>query len=233
MSIGDGYVSLRRDRVGKVYTANLVMVHCQEQLEYLKHKCELLHSIFGGNPPNIVEQNSKSGYKLRTAYRANKAHKYFLLIHRWLYSNNNKKYITEHVLTKLTPQGIAIWYMDDGGVSRTKHNGKITSVECRISTYCSEVEVDCILKYFLSVWGIQWKKRFCKRTSLWFIACNTTEARKFEALIEKYIIPSMEYKLPKAYLGKSAEQPVRVDDMVRSYSNNNYKKSELNALTIT
>ncbi len=209
MAIGDGYVKLQYSKpTGNLSTATLAVAHSEQQLDYLKHKAEMINKIFGGEV-KVCSWVSKSGYNVgKTAYSFHKTHKYFKLVHKWLYSNNNKKYITEKVLNRLTPQAVAIWYMDDGGVSRRKDKGgRVTSVTCRISTYCTEPEADAIVKMFQDRWNITWKKRLCRRTQLWFMECNTTESRKFEKLIHEYIIPSMRYKLPMSYLGTSAEQP--------------------------
>lgn len=207
MSIGDGSIGLRKDRNNKIYTGHLQIIHSIDQYEYLEYKKKLLETIFGGKSCSIAEFKHSSGYNGRPAFRIGKANKYLLQIHRWLYSNLGKKYYTREILDKLTPHAIALWYMDDGcGKKRKAKDGRVTSVQCHLSTYCSEEEADCIIQYFKETHNIEWRKRFHKRPKLWYLECNTEQSRKLEKLIEPYIIPSMKYKLPKTYICTSAEQ---------------------------
>jgi hypothetical protein len=105
--------------------------------------------------------------------------------------------------------------MDDGGVSRNINGGRITSVECRLFTYCSEEEADTIIAYFQEVWGLNWKKRRYRKGDQFILVCNTVESRKFEDIIGKFIIPSMKYKLPSFYSTRVPDT-LRGEEMVCS-----------------
>lgn len=220
LSLGDGSISLRRNNEQKIYTACLQIIHSESQIEYLKFKRNLLQKIIGGYEIKISEFKPTTGYRASKSFRINKAHKYFRLLHRWLYSNDGKKEYTRKILNRLTPQGLAIWYMDDGcGKKRKDKNGNVTSISCHLSTYCSEQEADAIIKYFSEVWNITWKKKFHKRPALWYLDMSVEESKKFEELIKDHVIPSMQYKLPSFYFGKSAEPSLTGDDIVRTAGN--------------
>lgn len=179
-----------------------VIAHCAKQKDYLEYKRDLFHSIMGGKSPNII-------YEKRTnSYRWSRCHKLFRLFHKTLYSNNNKKYFTDKVFRYLTPHSIAIWYMDDGGLSN-----RVSSAEMRLYTYFSEEEADKAMKYFNDIWGIKVKKRKYTNTDQFNLIFNTTEGRKFEELISKYIIPSMKYKLPSYNITRALDTQ-KSDDIV-------------------
>lgn len=125
-----------------------------------------------------------------------KTHKYFRTLHRLLYCQDGKKEYTRKMLNMLTPQGIALWYMDDG-CSKVCCNtgGKITSCSTVICTYCTEQEANIIHDYFLETWGIEFKLAYHSTFKKYSVRANTANSKKFRKLIEQYIIPSMEYKI--------------------------------------
>lgn len=192
MSIGDGYIA-------KQNSYSIHIEHSQNQLEYLKHKVDLVHSIFGGNKPSIYyrERLDKRTDKVYKQCAFSKGHKYFKLLHRWIYGRNNKKSYTRAILNALTPQGLALWYMDDGWCKSriSKKTGKISSVQTSISTYCSAEEARIICDYFKEVWNINFAVHTRSKTGLCIVCANTTASKEFIELIRPYIIPSMQYKL--------------------------------------
>ena len=106
---------------------------------------------------------------------------------------NNIKTISRNVLNYLNPQGIAIWYMDDGCLSAKKRNGKIHAYELILNTYISYEDNQIIVDYFKEVWNINFTITRDKGKSR--IRCGTREARKFIEIVKPYIVPCMEYKI--------------------------------------
>lgn len=196
MLLGDGCLKTKHHTKQDGSTSTYyeyVLCHSVKQKDYLEHKLEKFHSIVGGKKPVIHCEKSKLGESVRFS----KCHKSFRLLHKYLYSNNDKKFFTERVLNYLTPEAIAIWYMDDGGLKPTfRNDGSISSCQMVLSTYCSEQQAILILDYFLHKWKITGLKKLHKKSNSWYLVFNTTEGRKLEALISPYIIPSMQYKLP-------------------------------------
>lgn len=193
MLLGDGClktkVHTKQDGSTSVYY-EFVIAHSIKQKEYLEYKQNLFHSLIGGKLPKL-------NYEARTnSFRFSRAHRIFRLFHKTLYSNNNKKYFTDKVFRYLTPQSIALWYMDDGGISWNFWNGKKASCEMRLYTYFSEAEADRAIAYFADKYQIRVKKRHYMKRGQWNLIFNTTESRKFESLISEFVIPSMRYKLP-------------------------------------
>lgn len=195
MAIGDGYIRLQQSGRGC-----LQITQCEAQEEYVEHKRDLIHSIIGGRKPKIT----RSKYTEFTYFRFTKTHRYFRVIHRWLYPGGKKK-LTRKLLDKLNAQAIAIWYMDDGSLKALKQNGKIHAFNIRIATCFKEKEeAQMVIDYFYEVWDI--KFRHMKDKDYHSIRCGTREARKFIKIVEPYMIPCMKYKITmNRDLNKSAE----------------------------
>ena len=206
MVLGDGCIHPKRHILKngekKIYH-ELSIKHSKKQEAYLEHKRDLFHSIMGGRPPNIRRTVTKLGNRQHDMVQFSKQHKYFTLLYRWIYPNNKKTY-TRRVLDYLNPQGIALWYKDDGTLIKCKNKaGKVSSVEMRICTFCSSEEADTILEYFNEVYGILAKKRHCKKTDAYYIAFNTKESKQLELLIKPYMTESMYYKLPSKWVTRA------------------------------
>jgi hypothetical protein len=174
--------------------------HQAKQKDYAFYKTKLMLSMFGGahREPNYYKTLTKYGEI--EYYKFSMANKYFNYLHRIAYSNEGKKYFSRKLLNYLSPHGIALWYMDDGGVSRNKN--KITghtTVEMRLSTYCSLEEIETTIEYFKDVWSISAKKRYSKKTDSYYLAFGAKESHAFEELISEYIMPQFRYKLPSFY----------------------------------
>lgn len=188
LALGDGHVS--RDKRGN-RNAALELHHSTKQLDYLKHKRDILHSLIGGKeiPLTFREQKGKNGsiYKL---CRVRKTHRYFNVLQRLMYPN---KY-SRDVLKYLTPQALAIWFMDDGTHLRhgkARKDGTWSS-ENRLFICTTKEIAEEVCSYFEEVWGIKW--RLYKHRGYYSIRCGHKEGQKFHDLIHPYVIPSMAYK---------------------------------------
>lgn len=196
MVFGDGYLNVRhrlKDEKYKYESSELVIVHSVQQRDYLIYKSELVRKIFGGNHTIREKTIALANGKTYFGCGFSKSNKYFRILKRIMYPNN-KKTITSQSLNMLTAHGIAIWYMDDGHARRNINNqGFVSSVSTNIATCCPEDEASLICKWFKELYDIQFKP-FPEKGSF-SIRCNTQESHKFARLIEKFIIPSMRYKL--------------------------------------
>ena len=206
MILGDGCIKPKRtvlkDGTPTVYY-EFVAGHSSKQEAYITHKRDVFHSIMGGKLPKIHSRNFMLGGKEHTELRFSRQHKYFKLLYNWTYPKGRKTY-SRRMLDYLNPKGIAFWFMDDGSIHKNKNKlGNVSSVEMRISTYCTEQEVDCLIEYFKSVWNIVAKKRHHKKGDSWYLAFNTQESKKLELLIQPYMTESMYYKLPSTWLTRA------------------------------
>lgn len=192
MAIGDGcLVRGERDYV------SFTIAHTTKQYGYLEYKRNLMHSIVGGKMIKIhkVSQYLAAMQKTYTAYRFSKQHKYFKLLRRWLYNGKGVKTITPKILNYLTPEAIAYWYMDDGGLTiNLNKEGNVSSFEIRLYTYCTKQEVLDIQSWLKETYDIEAKIPKYGKKEQWNIRMNTTNSRKFLALTEEFKVPCMSYK---------------------------------------
>lgn len=189
MVLGDGCLSVFRDkRYTNSFHQRLTLKHGASQKEYIEYKRDLLHSIFGGKKPKVKEINN-NGY---LGYTVSKSNSYFRVLHKQIYPSR-KKCISRKVLDKLTPHGIAIWYMDDGSLYPKKRNGKIHAYELILNTYIPIEENEIIIDYFKENYDINFK--IAKSKGSFRLRLGTREARKFIKIVEPYIIDSMKYKI--------------------------------------
>lgn len=191
MSIGDGYL------VRQNYSYSLRIEHSLKQLPYLEHKANKLDSIFGGKK-RVVYRRDRLDKRTNKTYRScsiAKGNKYFKYLLKRLYPNGTKTY-TKQVLDYLTPEGVAIWYMDDGNckLSISKRTGKISSCQTYLATHCTKGEAELIVDYFRETWGVVFKI-YTRKDGSCVICANTQASKVFVALVRKYIIPSMAYKI--------------------------------------
>ena len=193
--IGDGYI--RIDTRQKNLNGTLKLCHSVDQRDYLEYKVDLLHSLIGGNKPTIREYTcTVQGNRYRQV-RAEKTHKYFRVLRNWLYPNKYK------YLKYLTPEALAIWYMDDGSIIANNRypDGSCSSARTNIHTCTTKEEADTVCNYFLEKWDIKFTT--FKEKGKYSVRCFHKEGQKFHDLISPYVIPSMKYK-QRFYVSTSA-----------------------------
>lgn len=228
LAIGDGHISHRnrlKDNKYAYVSAELIIGHGDKQKNYIEHKADLVHKIFGGNRPKVakVSHTLKTTGKTYCGWRIAKTNKYFRQMHKTLYKENKQKKITEQVLSYLDEHSLALWFMDDGSIGHNKNrDGVITSVDFKISTHCTKEEAELISKWLSEKWKIETKLYLSKGS--WCIRGNTQATVMLVNTIFSYLENSMFYKIkPVAQLTihKSAKHPHFSvdDDIVRSVQN--------------
>lgn len=198
--LGDGYI----DPKGRIYVE-----HCQQQLEYCIYKAKLLHSVTGGKDINVsVTERKRTPLKNGKQWKSGdtfitckfkKQSKHFIPIRELLY-NNGKKTITKEVLELLSPLSIALWWMDDGNLSRRKQkDGTPGSYTLRLYTYLSFEENKLIRDYFIEKYNIYWNIQTAnQQKDQYYLYCSQSQGIKFMKLIKDIIlnnVPQMSYKL--------------------------------------
>lgn len=199
LCIGDGCLRKPHPKSGNV---QLEVGHSIKQEAYCKWKRDLVYKIFGGkNPPKIGYKTIKlkNSDKEYYACRFTKSHPYFTYLRKILYPNG-VKVMTREILEKLTVEGIAIWYMDDGSFYKKDNEDKTKSIcfDLRISTDSFSYEENQLIcdffkeKFNIRFYPYQYHK---DREHNWIIRANKQAAIKFIDLIEPYVIPEMRYKI--------------------------------------
>lgn len=180
MLLGDGYIDRK----------NLFILHSEKQKDYLEWKRNLLTANgINCNPIHYKNNNGFAAY-----YFLTKPYDFISLYRDILYIPS-KQIANRKFLNKLNPLGLAIWYMDDGGLSQKKQNGIVHANDLMLNTHLSKKENQVIIDYFNEVWEIKFTQ--VKNKGLYRLRCGTKEARKFISIVEYYVkqIPSMQYKI--------------------------------------
>lgn len=194
--LGDGGIYIDKDQAKD--TARIIIGHGPKQYEYLEYKQKLLHSVLGGKEPKIYTYKSKNKQtnKVYTNHQLYKNDKYFRQMHRVLYPKGVKIF-TEKLLSYLTDQSLALWYMDDGSGTICKNSKTKKPCGCmtRLSTYCSEEEAKLLQDWFQDKYQIIPKFDIDKRNNKYSLRFNTKESKTFVSIVEPYMFQNMKYKL--------------------------------------
>ena len=194
MIAGDAHVNVRdRLQSGKYpyVSAEMRVLHSVQQMAYCEFKCQLVNKLLDRRSTVTVIPNGPGGrYK---AAHFSVSHPYFKMLKGWTYPEG-KKTFNRLWLDHLTPEGVALWYMDDG---HARHNlnkdGRVTSISTDIATCCSEPEVELICSWFKDIHKIRFTPfRDGRNLS---VRANTGEFWLFAHLVQPYVIEPMLYKL--------------------------------------
>ncbi len=180
MIIGDSHIRRR----GNYH--ELSIAHSIKQKDYLKYKADFLSEAFEKNI-KLKEYNNTNGFD---CVRISTSHKYLKYCYDWLYKPQKK--LTLRYLRKISNEGVAFWYMDDGSLYAKKRNGRIHAYELVISTYVSKPEAEDVILFLKERFNVDFTLKFNK--GKYSVRCGTKAARKFLNQIEKYIPECMEYK---------------------------------------
>lgn len=194
MLLGDGCLALSGGR-----NAYMRIQHGLSQDDYLRHKAAILGEL---TAVNIHYLNGKyPGIACKT-----RRHPLYTRLREIAYPGGRKT-VTPTWLNWLTPQGVAIWYMDDGSLmkqSGTNKSGRprIISRRIALNTCGFSLEENQLLQRFLlERFGI----KFNINTTRWHdkvyyrLVAGANEARKLFELIGPYLHPSMAYKRDMQY----------------------------------
>jgi len=102
-----------------------------------------------------------------------------------------KKIIPNDLEKDITPLGLAIWYMDDGSIKSRKHKGLFLNTQG-----FEKNDVERLQRMLKNKFGISSTTRKEKNGKQIYLGGKSGE--EFITLIKPYIIPSMEYKIPRA-----------------------------------
>jgi hypothetical protein len=186
--LGDGYLSKERNRGNY-----LEIQHLDSQKRYLIWKRERFIEE-GLTPSKLYFLTKYNGFKFQVYGGKFNG----ILLRHQLYPNNNKT-ITRHHLNWLDEEGLAIWFMDDGGKVLTKRNGNICGRYLKISSYNFTYDEHVIMKnYFETVWNIFPSIKMDKGKYYW-LKFSATEAKKLISIIKPYIHEDLLYKIDLQY----------------------------------
>lgn len=186
MWLGDGWISKNYFKRANSF---LGCQHSTKQIEYLKYKRSKLEEL-GFKVSNIYNVSNNYGDIIRFDCRDPYLFNQLRLV---LYPKNNKT-IKRKWLNWLTAETLAIWFMDDGSLTK---RGKSAYASLHTNSF-NKKEHDIIIKYFKQVWKIQPTLRVVKRKDrkqTFFLTFSVEETKKLISIIKPFLIDSMKYKV--------------------------------------
>lgn len=103
------------------------------------------------------------------------------------------KVVPKQIGRWLTPRTLAVWYMDDGSIKSKVHRTVLLNTQG-----FSKRDLERLQRAFLEKWGVQASLREQKEGRQIYIGNESIE--RFISLIIPHVLPSMQYKIPKAWL---------------------------------
>lgn len=193
--LGDGsFCSIGRNTKNRY----LSIAHSMKQEEYLKFKVSILNRYgLASNIQYRVTKNSryKSGEVSECRHKS-RLHPIFTDIRAKYYDQHGHKRVHREFVKDIDELGLAIWYMDDGYVTK---NSCIFS-SCSFTLEEQQVLADILLEKFDLHFNLG------KHDNSMYL--HAKDFPKFIKLIKPHVIPSMQYKLipySKRVLDKSDE----------------------------
>jgi hypothetical protein len=168
---------------------NFFILNSSKLESYILYKKEVLETITR-RPVSLQRVQGKEGEELIRIEP--KLIPLTRVLVKKLYRGGTKT-ITRKFLNLLTPQGIAIWFIDRGSKSFKKKNGKVHALEISLNTYLSKEESEIIVSYFSDVWGFKWG--LSKSHESYRLRMGTQEGKRFLSFIHPYVHESMLYKI--------------------------------------
>ena len=166
--------------------AHLALGHCESQLPYLQWKVELLGSLVTSpvaGPYLSTKRQAEPFYNARTI-----AHPYFSELHDQVYGDRGKRFVTPDVVAPLDPQGLAIWYQDDGDLKAT---GDVRIATCSFT----EPSIDYLITVLAQKFGIDSTRQ--QQGNGFIIYIRRSSLARFFSLVAPHVHPCMRYKLPE------------------------------------
>ena len=104
---------------------------------------------------------------------------------------HKKKILARDEVKKITPLGLAIWFMDDGSIKSKRHKSFFLNVQD-----FTRKEVRFLQELLKKKFGIESSTKLVKRVNTGFqIYISKDSAEKFKKIIEPYVLDAMRYKL--------------------------------------
>lgn len=180
--LGDGSISKRQGRVTPYYRES----HSLEQLPYLEWKRSFVEEVVTCKTYEIFDKKlGKNFYMFESRASKNLESIYQL-----------SKSSVSDVLKKLTPLGLAVWFMDDGTIynAKDKKTKEYNTFNVTLGTYRFNYEEHLIIqKWFNDMFGFD-ARIAKKRVDTYNIRFTVKDSTTFLQMTKQYAHPSLMYK---------------------------------------
>jgi recombination protein RecA len=192
--MGDGNLSPNhRGRSG----ARFRMGHGAAQAAYLDWKVSVLGNITCGRTSNAKGATFADFTPLPELSE----------LHDAVYFGAGKKHLSWEYLKVLTPLALAVWYCDDGGFTvrsqglQARTQGGTGRIEICVEAI-SPGSRERLVEYLRDTHRLDVRLRASGARKTAVLVFTTSAAAKFQAMIARYVPPSMDYKLLPRFRGQ-------------------------------
>lgn len=191
---GDGYIGYHGKNC-RFEASNII-----DNLDYIQWRKSILNHITGVNTYQIVDKRANRRTIVKTSTQT---HPLFTKVYSRMYLNG-KKVIDPHYLKLLDWETLAIWFMDDGSnrpnIRKYKDKVYYYVPTPNLATNCFSYGDNLLIKKAIKEnLGIEFNISRHSKSSLgeqqYILNLLSSSYDKFIKEIEKYILPSFQYKL--------------------------------------
>lgn len=200
--LGDSYTTVRGDFVSENVILPLIELK-RDKLQEIKNRKYEIYERAGRT--SYIGNRKITGNKSYTvkAYLPEVVKK----LRSVFYDDNGIKTITHRGLELLTPEGIAVWIMDDGYMDYKPQNH---TKNLRIATDSfSEKSIGLARAYFHDMYGIEskvyWHKSMAQALPKPRLSFNATNAQKLIPIIFPFVLEEFWYKIDLHYADKTLD----------------------------
>lgn len=196
MLLGDASLYRNRFRDGSYNGhALLKITHSIKQKDYLEYKKEILQPMFGYELEIKERYNTatKNGKKVKypVVTLQTRVNPQLTRLYKLMYPDGKKR-VTKEILDMLDDRAVAIWYMDDGCLSKT--TGRGATVMLSTNGFTLE-ENEIIRDWLFQRYGVSFNINIHKQSGTPMLRRGISDAHKMLDAIRPYVIPSMMYKV--------------------------------------
>jgi hypothetical protein len=182
--LGDGSIP-KKDKNSKNY--RMTFGHGPKQKEYLMWKHAFLEEylLSGAITKRVAKSERYKTGECVSYHFKSKTHPIFTNFRNLYYSD--KRFINKKDIVKIDEFALAIWYMDDGNITRRKKRSP--HIELNTQSFLAE-DVDFLVNLIQDKWNVR-----CARMSYSnIIRISSYDCQKFLDIIEPYKIDCLAYK---------------------------------------
>ena len=182
--LGDARLECRSAGIRYSVTARLRMHHGEKQKGYVFWKYKILKNLVLQVPQESIWDNPKRNLHEVSWYFHTRSFDEFGILYHYFYKNG-AKILPESIFDLLTPQALAVWFMDDGS-----NMGSSLTMNTHGFSYEEQV---CIVNFFKNRYAIT--ATLVKDRTKFKIAIGKNDRATFLNIVQPFIIPSMIYKI--------------------------------------
>lgn len=195
--LGDGCIS-KKDKLAK--RCRFSLAHSEKQLEYITYKHEIFNTYKLANilAYNVIKNPRYKNGEFREFRFRTKGHKVFDLYRQLFYPSGTK--IIPNRIDRLTAEGLAIWFMDDG--FRT---GRLLKGAAFATNAFNKEDIQKLIDLLSIKFGLKCSLHKDHTIYIW-----VESVPKLIDIITPFILPCMKYKVlnKSDELQESAGEPI-------------------------